>query len=170
MIADLLSRLDQVTQRGHRFSAKCPAHDDRSPSLSIAEGEKGVLVHCFGGCSVDEICRSLGLELKDLFYDAGLPDGQRPIPKPPRLNRVALAFRFEMAAFDHLIRAQHILDAATIIDVSILNEPELDLALRHVGHAYSDRERAELFEAVADSLREKAFVERSARERTPSAA
>jgi len=44
--------------------AKCPAHDDRGPSLSICERAGKVLVHCHAGCSqleVIEALRALGL-------------------------------------------------------------------------------------------------------------
>jgi putative DNA primase/helicase len=37
---------------GRGWIARCPAHDDRDPSLSIADGIDGrVLVTCFAGCS-----------------------------------------------------------------------------------------------------------------------
>ena len=48
-IEDFLTRLDGVKRTGRGWQAKCPAHDDRSPSLSIREGELGVLLHCFAG-------------------------------------------------------------------------------------------------------------------------
>jgi DNA primase len=45
--------------------ARCPAHADHNPSLSIKEGESGkILVHCFGGCEQEAIVdalRELGL-------------------------------------------------------------------------------------------------------------
>lgn len=48
--------------------ARCPAHDDRSPSLSIHEGRDGrVLVKCFAGCDPSAIMRTLDLSLSDLF-------------------------------------------------------------------------------------------------------
>lgn len=51
-----------------RWISKCPGHADKSPSLSIREAEDGrVLVHCFAGCSVEEITESLGLSIRDLF-------------------------------------------------------------------------------------------------------
>ena len=53
---------------GTSYSACCPAHDDKNPSLSIDEGTDGkILLNCFTGCSVDSICGSLGLEVSDLF-------------------------------------------------------------------------------------------------------
>ena len=49
------------------YEARCPAHDDRSPSLSILDTEDRVLLHCFGGCDVTAICAAVGVELRDLF-------------------------------------------------------------------------------------------------------
>lgn len=48
--------------------ACCPHHEDRTPSLSIREGDDGrVLMHCHGGCSIEQVVGSMGLELLDLF-------------------------------------------------------------------------------------------------------
>lgn len=70
-LEDLISRLDRVkATRGKpgRWSARCPAHEDRGPSLSIRELDDGrVLLHCFAGCSVHEIVAAVGLELSDLY-------------------------------------------------------------------------------------------------------
>jgi hypothetical protein len=64
----LLSVLDGVRKSGRGYIAKCPAHEDRSASLSIAEGHDGrVLLKCFAGCSISEILRALGLEIAALF-------------------------------------------------------------------------------------------------------
>ncbi len=65
----LLSRLDKVRQTGPgRWSAKCPSHDDKSPSLSIRELEDGrILVRCFTGCPVSDVLAAIGLEFTDLF-------------------------------------------------------------------------------------------------------
>jgi len=68
-IENTLSRLEKPRQRQPgQWSARCPAHPDKSPSLSIRETPDGaVLLHCFGGCETAEIVASLGLELSDLF-------------------------------------------------------------------------------------------------------
>jgi AAA domain len=49
--------------------ARCPAHDDRTPSLSFRQGTKigGVVVTCHAGCSLDDITASLGMTRADLF-------------------------------------------------------------------------------------------------------
>ena len=44
----LLSRLDKVKRIANdRYTAICPAHDDRSPSLAIKETDDRLLLHCF---------------------------------------------------------------------------------------------------------------------------
>lgn len=51
-----------------RWQARCPAHSDNSPSLSIREGRDGrILLHCFAGCGVTAILEGVGLRLPDLF-------------------------------------------------------------------------------------------------------
>ena len=67
--ATLLSRLQGVRQTGTgRWIARCPAHDDKHPSLSVRELDDGrLLLHDFAGCAVAEIVAAIGLELSDLF-------------------------------------------------------------------------------------------------------
>lgn len=68
-IDKLLSRLEGVKKTGAgRWIARCPAHEDRRPSLSIRETDDGrILVHCFGGCSASDVVDAAGLSLADLF-------------------------------------------------------------------------------------------------------
>ena len=47
------------TWHGSYAMCRCPAHDDRTPSLSIRQGLSGVLVHCFAGCNPRDIIRTL---------------------------------------------------------------------------------------------------------------
>jgi len=67
MIADtILSRLDGVRPTGADcWLALCPAHDDKRPSLSIREIDDRVLVHCWAGCSIEDV-----MEAVDLTFDA----------------------------------------------------------------------------------------------------
>lgn len=161
----LLPQLDSVRPRGNgRYSAICPAHADKSPSLSVSGGEKGILLKCWAGCTVDEICASLGIAPKGLFYDASLPRSQRPTPRPPKMNRISLAFQFEIGAFDLRLRAERILDAAKNLDGAVLTDDDIKAAIGHVGQAHADHERAELFEHIADTLRIRDFTERIAHE------
>ena len=74
MIEAILNHLENVKQTGpDRWVARCPAHDDKSPSLSVAETSDGkVLLNCFAGCAAQEIVGAFGLELKDLFPESSL--------------------------------------------------------------------------------------------------
>jgi hypothetical protein len=61
------------TRAGDGWSCRCPAHDDRTPSLSINVGDDGrVLLNCHRNpaCSVDAITAAVGLTRRDLFADA----------------------------------------------------------------------------------------------------
>ena len=59
---------DQPKQSGTGWTSRCPAHDDTSPSLSIAEGDDcKALVNCFAGCTTEEIVAALGLAMRDLM-------------------------------------------------------------------------------------------------------
>lgn len=68
-IQKLLPLLDGVKQSGSsRWVARCPAHNDSHPSLSIRELDDGrVLLHCFGGCATSEVLAVVGLEIGNLF-------------------------------------------------------------------------------------------------------
>ena len=65
----LLARLDKVRPNGKdRWLACCPAHEDRTPSLSVRECSDGtVLVKCWAGCTARDITAAIGMELRDLF-------------------------------------------------------------------------------------------------------
>jgi DNA primase len=52
----VLDRLEGVKPRDDDYQARCPAHDDHDPSLSVSEGEDGrVLVKCFVGCKTEDV-------------------------------------------------------------------------------------------------------------------
>ena len=74
MIEQILSRLDKVKSRGPQsYLARCPAHDDKTPSLAITQLSDGrILMKCFAGCGASEIMAQIGLELSDLFPDGKL--------------------------------------------------------------------------------------------------
>jgi hypothetical protein len=84
MTIDAIATLFDARSLGRgRYVANCPAHEDRSPSLSIREGENGrVLVHCFAGCTHTAILASVGLTTRDLFVG--------PPPSPAKLRELAL--------------------------------------------------------------------------------
>lgn len=65
----LLTRLEGVrsTRPGH-WIARCPAHDDRSPSLAVRQLDDGrILMRCFAGCDTGAVLEAIGLRFPDLF-------------------------------------------------------------------------------------------------------
>ena len=64
----VLAKFDNPRRNGSGWTARCPAHEDRMPSLSIGEGDDGrVLVTCHAGCELDAVLAAVGLDVKDLF-------------------------------------------------------------------------------------------------------
>ena len=53
---------------GNGHKGHCPAHQDKSPSLSIAQGNNGgIVIKCHRGCDIDAICAALNIAQADLF-------------------------------------------------------------------------------------------------------
>lgn len=59
MTAASIARALHGRRSGCGWMAQCPAHKDRSPSLSVTERQGKVLVHCHAGCTQDEVIRAL---------------------------------------------------------------------------------------------------------------
>lgn len=96
-VETLLQRLEGVRAAGRGWTARCPAHEDRSASLSIAVGEDGrILVHDFAGCAVADVLAAIGLSVSDLFPQRlrdQSPEGRRALREAARQAqwRAALA-------------------------------------------------------------------------------
>lgn len=69
-----LERLKGVRKNGSGYVAQCPAHEDKSPSLSITMGQRGVVFHCFAGCDPDAVIAAVKLKWSDLFLDGSTPN------------------------------------------------------------------------------------------------
>lgn len=130
-VDNLLSRLDKVKRTGDgTYQARCPAHADRGPSLTIRELDDGrVLVHCFAGCDVHDVLAAAGLDISALFPPREIQHGKperRPFPAADVLRAIGfealivasagvalLAGRpFSNADRDRLILAVHRIQSA----------------------------------------------------------
>ena len=69
ILAALDTKLDKSKRTGDTLRARCPAHDDKTPSLNVTVSKPGdsVLVHCFAGCTTDAVLDALGWKMRDLF-------------------------------------------------------------------------------------------------------
>jgi putative DNA primase/helicase len=64
---EFAQHFSRVRRRGDWYDARCSAHDDRRPSLSFKDGDRGLIVRCHAGCSLEVIVGRLGLLVRDLF-------------------------------------------------------------------------------------------------------
>lgn len=65
---DIVKRFKEVKDYGDgHYMARCPMHDDRTPSLSITSKDGVTLIHDFGGCNTKDILYEVGLTLRDLY-------------------------------------------------------------------------------------------------------
>ena len=124
-IDKFLFQLDGVIEAGHgRWRAKCPGHNSRSPTLSIAEGDQGaVLIHCFAGCEPVQIISAVGLRLSDLFPRNEAIQSRR-YDSRPRTDYKALVelLRHEIGVL--------IVAAEAVRNNEILPDEELDVLYR----------------------------------------
>ncbi len=113
----LIGQLDRVRRTGPAsWTARCPAHDDNGPSLSVKEADDGrALVHCFAGCTADEVVGALGLTLADL-YPPRAPGVGAGWPRMRRLWTAAELLR--LAAYEATV--------ALVITADMLAERDFD--------------------------------------------
>ena len=86
-VQSILDGLKQVRKTGTGWTACCPGHSDRHPSLSIGTGAGGrVLLSCLAGCPTEAVLAGMGLTFRDLFPPEGgdvVGAPRRALPKPP---------------------------------------------------------------------------------------
>ena len=69
---------------GTKGMARCPAHDDRTPSLGVTLGRKAILFHCFAGCDQQAVLAALareGFNASILFSDSSSAAHSEPNEK-----------------------------------------------------------------------------------------
>ena len=70
-LEELADHFEGVRRAGSRILARCPAHEDRSPSLNLSEGENGtLLVICRAGCATESVLQAVGLCFSDMFPES----------------------------------------------------------------------------------------------------
>ncbi len=68
----ILKRFQAVRRSGNGWTALCPAHEDRNPSLTIHENNGRILLHCHAGCTQEAVCGAAGVEMRELFSSGGI--------------------------------------------------------------------------------------------------
>lgn len=124
----LITRLTGVRNTGtDRWVAKCPAHEDRSPSLSITDREGRVLLHCFGGCETEAVLGAVGLRFSDIMPERIGEARPQAIPALQVLE--AVAYEITVAALlatelGYAASSQRLIEAGS----------RLNAALTLIGH------------------------------------
>ena len=94
---EIVERLGGEWQRSGGL-CRCPAHDDRTPSLSVRPGERRLLLHCFAGCETRKVLRALGaLQLLGSGPELGSSEAP-PSPADPGAGHRGAAERLWAAA------------------------------------------------------------------------
>jgi len=116
---------EQLAQRlharrsGRGWIAPCPAHNDRSPSLSIGEGSDGrLLLHCFGGCSTESIVSKLGLSMSDLFAEPRALRQARP-PEVRASEKHVVDLRSRLTPRERVLRVTVVIADRASLDAAI---------------------------------------------------
>ncbi len=76
-----------------RGMGRCPAHDDRTPSLGLRLGSRAILLHCFAGCPTADVLAALarsGIPTRNLFDGSAKKICPIPAPDGPDANAVRL--------------------------------------------------------------------------------
>ena len=83
---EFLSRLhvDSGPNASGEYMCRCPAHDDKTASLCVREGERGIVLKCQAGCVTNSVVAAMGLSMRDLFRDPAQPRRSAPKPTPPK--------------------------------------------------------------------------------------
>ncbi len=137
MIGNLLNRLEKVKGTKGRWTACCPAHADRSPSLAITALDDGrILLKCFAGCSANEIVTSVGMDIGDLFPKENklgyTIDNQRQ--KPERRPFYATDL-LRIIHFEALITSIAAFDLAEGREISTTDRKRLKTAFERINEA-----------------------------------
>jgi 5S rRNA maturation endonuclease (ribonuclease M5) len=67
----IIDKLEKLKSTGaNSWQARCPAHEDGSPSLSVKAANGRALIYCHAGCSTLSIVTALGMRMNDLFDSA----------------------------------------------------------------------------------------------------
>ncbi len=81
------ARFSGLTGLPGKWMARCPSHEDRSPSLSVGIGQGGkTILNCHAGCPTENVVAAVGLAMSDLMPDPsapGYPEPRVPKSSPP---------------------------------------------------------------------------------------
>lgn len=85
----------RTSKNGVTVNACCPAHDDRTPSLTFTETRDGrPLIKCMAGCLADDVLESAGMAWAGWYIVRGLPKRQQ---RPSKTGHTLSALAEQLA-------------------------------------------------------------------------
>lgn len=154
-IREILQRLEHVTgpDANGEYMARCPCHDDKTASLSIAEkiknkdGKQRIYLCCHAGCANSQIMAALGVTPRDLIVDPDAPGENRRLNDP------------------HAPAGVNVYQAKEIPPQERRERPPVDFAHPDRIYSYTDATGREVFQVCRyqyeqDGKRQKTFRQR----------
>lgn len=157
---------------GTGWIAKCPAHQDKSPSLSLRERDGRVLVHCHAGCPQADVIAAL--RQRCLWPERSREQWLRPPPDPDRArDQIRAAYwKISVTVFAEwlpeavsltdpvrmpltgLVRILYLGDEALLKEYRAWKrrEPELTAGLVHAGRLSDVRLQRRLARWIAEGM------------------
>src|SRR5688500_9007563 len=131
---ELLPLLEGVRTRGSgKWISRCPSHQDKSPSLTVAEGNRGLLLKCWAGCTLEEITGALHIPVKDLFFDtAGIDSGEHRLAMEQRRQARAkqqAMYKVQGLRMDALREAEALIQSASGISIEKWSDDKLNTVI-----------------------------------------
>jgi len=167
MTAEAFADLVQAQRIGSgRWKARCPAHNDRSPSLSIRRGDDGrVLVLCRAGCALESILAVLKLAMRDLFAGPPPSPAQTAALQAAREARQQAARAERKARLSALDRANKLQAVANALGAKLARLPDDDAQCAEMTRLFhSACNRLQAAEVEADKFHPMRRVDAQAKE------
>ena len=133
-IVDLIARYVPLTQAGSRFRARCPFHEERTPSFFVFPDQQRW--RCFGGCATGGDAFNFVMKVENLeFRDA--------LSFLARMTGLELVPKNTAETGEPLSPINH--EAAKFFHDALLNDPEAESARSYLVSRGVTRESVELF-------------------------
>lgn len=150
-LADFLAYLQGVKATTNGCTARCPAHDDRHPSLVVTEADDRLLIHCRTGCRTTDVLAAMGLDYPALFLESRTTKStiyRTGLCQSEGAPSFHWNWRSQCAELERCIQAKRehaeaMLSATHGLDVKSLTVDEFDELMSYVGRAYGWLERCE---------------------------
>jgi len=113
----------------------------------------------WGGASVEEICRALGIRVADLFYESRSNSNPHvrvahTLVQPVQIEWRVYSHQILWFSEELFLRGERVLSTARGLSPSTLTEEELEIALNAIYQAHLDLDESSRLEDLAVNLRD----------------